>query len=187
MNAVIGFSLPTYLFWLFNDCSSQLTFFEKADLLGNWAPLQVKGRYFESSCHILSFPSHKVYNRLNQYGFELTRLDPQPCKFDYDTGKRFGYFLNFSIIHKLLSSIRQRNLQQFVANFNLIFNRFSYFSRGSFEILQKTLPNIIKEDASSLEISSEDVRINGRRFSKVFLTPGSVFERVSIGQVDVPN
>lgn len=184
--AVIGFSLPSYLFWLCRGSSSDLVFFEKADLLGNWAPIEINNRLFESSCHILSLPSHKLYQKLNKLGFCLSRMSPQPVKFDYASGRTYGYFLNWGIIRKLLSSIKSRNAKGFLENFNLIFNRFYYFSKGSFEILNKKLPQIIPENISILEVLNDTVILNERVFSKVFLTPGSVFREVVLNKESIP-
>ena len=80
-NAIIGLSLPTYLFWLTQKYKDNFVFYEKSDLLGNWAPLKHNDNYYESACHILSLPNFKLYNSIRNKGFNLVEMNPQPCTF----------------------------------------------------------------------------------------------------------
>jgi len=180
-NAIIGLSLPTYLFWLTQKYKDNFVFYEKSDLLGNWAPLKHNDNYYESACHILSLPNLKLYNSIRNKGFNLVEMNPQPCTFSI-SDQRYRKYFNFK--HSLYYFKKNFLKGKYIDSLKLLslFNKkFFYFKNGSFELFAKLKKaNIVCRSIKNFEISNTGLNIDNEIFNRVFITPGTIFDNYTI-------
>ena len=175
IKAVIGFSLPTYLFWLSKGCPRDYLFYEGGKYLGNWAPLYHEDRAFESACHILSLPDKKIYKKMIELGFDLIELKPQPLLYDYNKNEFSKYFKFRDSLYYAKQSFIEYSFVKSAMLLNLFNQKFYYFNKGSFEItINKNIPPIVNDNVSSIIIGDSDIKINEESFESVYVTPGMI-------------
>ena len=118
---------------------------------------------------------------MNEVGFDLIEMNPQPLSYDYVSNKFSKYFKFRDLINCASKELRQFKFNDTLNFVNLYNQNFYYFRKGSFEINKnKNKPPILSENVSELIVGTSDIRINNKSFEKVYITPGTILEHYNI-------